>query len=134
MCYSVGQISFGNSEIENVDSKQFVFGVKNIVTELLMDTVKVCDDGMKVDVIIKSVKSPSSALSVGVFEMKSQKTIVECEVIVDGVSYYGEGENSVDVATTLIELSNPDIPFERSSFAAALKKSLITCFEQIDWE
>jgi selenocysteine lyase/cysteine desulfurase len=57
-----------------------------------------------------------------------------CEVIVDGVSYYGEGENSVDVATTLIELSNPDIPFERSSFAAALKKSLITCFEQIDWE
>ena len=133
VCYSVGKITFGNSEIENVDSSQFVFGVKNMTLELLMDTVKVCDGGKSVDVIIKSVKTPSSSISIGVFESKSQKTIVECEVIVDDVSYYGEGQNNVDVTTTIIELSNPDIPFERSSFAAALKKSLETCFEQISW-
>lgn len=133
VCYSVGQIKFGESEIENVDSVQFVFGVRNIVTELLMDKVTLCDKGNDVTVIIKSVKSPSSSLSIGFFESKKQTTIVSCEVIVDGVEYYGDGENNVDVATTIIELSNPDLPFERSSFAAALKKSLETCFEQISW-
>lgn len=133
MCYSIRHITFGSSEIEDVDSAQFVFGVKNMVLELISDKAMICENGQPVDVQIKSVKTPSSSFSIGVFESKSQKTIVECEVIVDDVSYYGEGENNVDVTTTLLELSNPDLPFERSSFAAALKKSLVSCFEQISW-
>jgi len=133
MCYSIRHITFGSSEIEDVDSAQFVFGVKNMVLELISDKAMICENGQPVDVQIKSVKTPSSSFSIGAFESKSQKTIVECEVIVDDVSYYGEGENNVDVTTTLLELSNPDLPFERSSFAAALKKSLVSCFEQISW-
>lgn len=133
VCYSIRHITFGSSEIEDVDSAQFVFGVKNMVLELISDNAMICDNGQPVDVHIKSVKTPSSSFSIGIFESKSQKTIVECEIIVDDVSYYGEGENNVDVTTTLLELSNPDIPFERSSFAAALKKSLVSCFEQVDW-
>jgi len=133
MCYSIRHITFGSSEIEDVDSAQFVFGVKNMVLELISDKAMICENGQPVDVQIKSVKTPSSSFSIGAFESKSQKTIVECEVIVDDVSYYGEGGNNVDVTTTLLELSNPDLPFERSSFAAALKKSLVSCFEQISW-
>ena len=133
VCYSIRHITFGSSEIEDVDSAQFVFGVKNMVLELISDKAMICDNGQPVDVQIKSVKTPSSSFSIGVFESKSQKTIVECEVVVDDVSYFGEGENNVDVTTTLLELSNPDLPFERSSFAAALKKSLVSCFEQISW-
>jgi hypothetical protein len=132
-CYSVPSIKFGNSEIENVDSAQFVFGVKNMCLELMMDVTKVCDGGVPVEVNILSVKSPSSSFSIGFFESKTQKTIVEVEVLVDGEVYYGDGENNVDVQTTIAEMSNPDIPFDRSSFSSALKKGLQKCFDQIKW-
>jgi hypothetical protein len=47
------------------------------------------------------------------------------------VKYIGVGESTTDVKSTCIELQDENLPFEKTAFSGALKKSLQDAISQI---
>jgi hypothetical protein len=83
-----------------------------------------CDDGKPVEVTIISVDAPTTGIQIGPFEFKSKKTVVKTKVVMGGKEYYGTGKAKTNVAATLMQLQDEELPFERTEFSVALKKSL----------
>jgi hypothetical protein len=129
-CYSVKHIE-SHAKIENINPKRFTLGVKQITEEIISEKYKICDEGDSVSVIVESIEAPTTGIAIGPFEMKRKVTIVTTKLIINNKEYIGVGESKVDVKSTFIELQDENIPFEKSTFSAALKKSLIDAVGKI---
>jgi len=129
-CYSVKHVE-SRANIENISPKRFTLGVKQITEEVMSERYSICEDGDSVSVIIESIEAPTTGVAIGPFEMKRKVTIVTTKIIINGKEYIGVGEGKVDVKSTFIELQDENLPFEKSSFSAALKKSLVDAVNKI---
>jgi hypothetical protein len=123
-CYSVKHVE-SRANIEGISPKRFTLGVKQITEEVISEKYSICEDGDSVSVIVESIEAPTTGIAIGPFEMKRKVTIVTTKIIINGKEYIGVGESKIDVKSTFIELQDENIPFEKSSFSAALKKSLM---------
>ena len=123
-CYSVKHVE-SRANIEGISPKRFTLGVKQITEEVRSEKYSICEDGDSVSVIVESIEAPTTGVAIGPFEMKRKVTIVTTKIIINGKEYVGVGESKIDVKSTFIELQDENIPFEKSSFSAALKKSLM---------
>jgi len=103
---------------------------KQIVTELVNDKYALCDDGRPVTVEILSIEAPTKGIRVGPFEFKQKKTIVKTKITMDGKEYFGEGTNKTSVSSTILQLQDENLPFERTEFSSALRKSLESAFKK----
>ena len=92
--------------------------------EILSEKYQLCSDGRPVEVTVLSIEAPTTGVQVGPFEFKQKKTIVKTKVVIDGKEYYGEGTNKTTATSTLLQLQDENLPFERTEFSVALKKSL----------
>jgi hypothetical protein len=106
-------------------------GVKQITEEVLSEKYSICEDGKPVSVVIESIEAPTTGISIGPFEKKRKVTIVTLRVTIDDKDYIGVGESKIDIKSTFIELQDENIPFEKSSFSAGLKKALINAVNKI---
>jgi protein-disulfide isomerase len=123
-CYSVKHVE-SRANIEGISPKRFTLGVKQITEEVISEKYSICEDGDSVSVIVESIEAPTTGIAIGPFEMKRKVTIVTTKININGKEYVGVGESKIDVKSTFIELQDENIPFEKSSFSAALKKSLM---------
>lgn len=122
-CYTVKSVE-SLAKIENINPKRFTLGVKQITEEIISEKYKICEDGDSISVVIESIEAPTTGISIGPFEKKRKVTIVTVKLIISNKEYIGVGESKTDVKSTFIELQDENIPFEKSAFSAALKKSL----------
>jgi hypothetical protein len=122
-CYTVKNVE-SLTKIENINPKRFTLGVKQITEEIISEKYKICEDGDSISVVIESIEAPTTGISIGPFEKKRKVTIVTVKLIINNKEYIGVGESKTDVKSTFIELQDENIPFEKSAFSAALKKSL----------
>jgi hypothetical protein len=129
-CYSVKHVE-SRANIEGVSPKRFTLGVKQITEEVISEKYSICENGDSVSVIVLSIEAPTTGIAIGPFEMKRKITIVTTKIIINNKEYIGVGEGKVDVKSTFIELQDENLPFEKSSFSAALKKSLIDSVNKI---
>ena len=129
-CYSVKHVE-SRANIEGVSPKRFTLGVKQITEEVISEKYSICEDGDSVSVIVESIEAPTTGIAIGPFEMKRKVTIVTTKIIINNKEYIGVGEGKVDVKSTFIELQDENLPFEKSSFSAALKKSLVDAVNKI---
>ena len=129
-CYSVKHVE-SRANIEGVSPKRFTLGVKQITEEVISEKYSICENGDSVSVIVLSIEAPTTGIAIGPFEMKRKVTIVTTKIIIHDKEYIGVGEGKVDVKSTFIELQDENLPFEKSSFSAALKKSLIDSVNKI---
>lgn len=129
-CYSVKHVE-SRANIEGVSPKRFTLGVKQITEEVISEKYSICENGDSVSVIVLSIEAPTTGIAIGPFEMKRKVTIVTTKIIINNKEYIGVGEGKVDVKSTFIELQDENLPFEKSSFSAALKKSLIDSVNKI---
>ena len=129
-CYSVKHVE-SRANIEGVSPKRFTLGVKQITEEVISEKYSICENGDSVSVIVLSIEAPTTGVAIGPFEMKRKVTIVTTKIIINNKEYIGVGEGKVDVKSTFIELQDENLPFEKSSFSAALKKSLIDSVNKI---
>ena len=129
-CYSVKHVE-SRANIEGVSPKRFTLGVKQITEEVISEKYSICENGDSVSVIVLSIEAPTTGIAIGPFEMKKKVTIVTTKIIINDKEYIGVGEGKVDVKSTFIELQDENLPFEKSSFSAALKKSLIDSVNKI---
>ncbi len=122
-CYTVKNVE-SLAKIENINPKRFTLGVKQITEEIISEKYKICEDGDSISVVIESIEAPTTGISIGPFEKKRKVTIVTVKLIISNKEYIGVGVSKTDVKSTFIELQDENIPFEKSAFSAALKKSL----------
>jgi hypothetical protein len=122
-CFTVKSVQTKDS-IQGINPKRFTLGVKQITEEIISEKYKICEDGDSVSVVIQSIEAPTTGISIGPFEKKRKVTIVTVKLIINNKEYIGVGESKTDVKSTFIELQDENIPFEKSAFSAALKKSL----------
>jgi hypothetical protein len=122
-CYSVSKLE-NLTENSDLSSKKFVFGLKQLTEELMGEKYSICEDGLPVNVSITSIESPTVGINIGPFMIKKKNTIVKVIVVKDGVEYSGEGSAKLSVKASFAELRDENLPFEKSTFASAVKKAL----------
>jgi len=129
-CYTVKGVE-NKTENPDLSSKRFTFGVKQITEELISEKYDLCEDGSAVVVNILSIEAPSIGINIGPFMIKKKITEVKTEVIIDGKVYNGFGSAKLAVKAGFAELRDENLPFEKSVFASAIKKSLQNAIENI---
>jgi hypothetical protein len=122
-CYSVSKVE-NLTENPDLSSKKFVFGLKQLTEELMGEKYTICEDGLPIHVAITSIESPTVGINIGPFMIKKKNTIVKVIVLKDGIEYTGEGSAKLSVKASFAELRDENLPFEKSTFASAVKKAL----------
>lgn len=122
-CYSVSKVE-NLTENPDLSSKKFVFGLKELTEELMGEKYTICEDGLPIHVAITSIESPTVGINIGPFMIKKKNTIVKVIVLKDGIEYIGEGSAKLSVKASFAELRDENLPFEKSTFASAVKKAL----------
>ena len=129
-CYTVTEVK-SSVELEEMKSKRVIFGVKQIAEEILSEKYSLCKDGSPVTIEIYSIEAPSLGISIGPFTKLKKETIVKVRVFKDGKEYMGEGSANMTVKATLIDLNDENLPFSKTTFAGAVKKSLVDAISKM---
>lgn len=129
-CYTVREIT-NKTQNESLSSKKYVFGVKQMTEEILSQKYSICVEGKTVNVNILSIEAPTVGINIGPFMIRKKETIVKTEILFDGETYIGEGSAKLSVKATFAELKDDNLPFEKSVFASAIKKSLQDAINKI---
>ena len=127
VCYFISSV-ITLAHMNGVPDTKLTYGAKQIVTELVNDKYALCDNGKPVTVEILSIEAPTKGIRVGPFEFKQKKTVVKTKITMDGKEYFGEGTNKTSVSSTILQLQDENLPFERTEFSSALRKSLESAF------
>jgi hypothetical protein len=128
MCFYVAGVT-SQSNLAGIDNNKFTFGVRQMTEDILSnDGIVLCDSSSEsaspVYVTITDIKAPTQGVRIGPFEFKQKVTIVEVDVAIGSQVYHGVGKTKTNVAATLLQLQDDNIPFDRTEFSVALKKSL----------
>ena len=129
-CYTVKSVE-NKTENPDLSSKRFTFGVKQITEELISDKLNLCEDGSPIVINILSIEAPSVGINIGPFMIKKKITEVKTQVIFDGKVLDGFGVAKLSVKAGFAELRDENLPFEKSVFASAVKKSLENAIEKL---
>ena len=129
VCYFISSV-ITLAHMNGVPDTKLTYGAKQIVTELVNDKYALCDNGRPVTVEILSIEAPTKGIRVGPFEFKQKKTVVKTKITMDGKEYFGEGTNKTSVSSTILQLQDENLPFERTEFSSALRKSLESAFQK----
>jgi len=127
LCYFISSV-MTLAHMNGVPDSKLTYGAQQIVTELVNDKYALCDNGRPVTVEILSIEAPTKGIRIGPFEFKQKKTIVKTKITMDGKEYFGEGSNKTSVSSTILQLQDENLPFERTEFSSALRKSLESAF------
>ena len=122
-CYEVTSVK-SSVEAPEMKRERVLFGIKQITEEVLSEKFSLRNNGSPVFVEIVSIEAPTVGISVGPFMMKKKETVVKVKILKDDVEYLGEGTAKVSVKATFIDLNDENLPFSKTSFAGAVKKSI----------
>lgn len=128
-CYTVTNVE-NKTDNPDLSSKRFTFGVKQITEELISDKLILCDNGKSIVVNITSIEAPSIGINIGPFMIKKKITEVKTQVIFDDKVLEGVGSAKLSVSASFAELRDDNLPFEKSVFASAIKKSIENAIEK----
>jgi len=122
-CYKVERV-VSTAEIEELNQRRIIFGIKQMVEEVLSEKYDLCEDGKPVFVEVLSIEAPSKGFSLGPFQKKSKETVVKIKVIINNEDLIGEGLAKTSVQSTFLDLNDENLPFEKTTFASAVKKAV----------
>jgi hypothetical protein len=123
-CYKVEKV-FATADAPEMNSNRVIFGIKQITEEVLSEKFSICQDGSPIIVEIVSIEAPTTGIAIGPFTATKKETIVKIKITKDGKEYIGEGTAKTTVKSTFIELKDSNLPFEKTTFASAVKKSIV---------
>lgn len=123
VCYFVASV-ISLASINGISEEKFTFGVRQITEEIVGESSPLCPDGSPIYVTVQEIKAPTQGIRVGPFEFKQKKTFVTVKVTKDGVEHIGIGTAKMNVAATLLQLQDENLPFEQTEFSIAMKKAI----------
>jgi len=122
-CYKVERV-VSTAEIEELNQRRIIFGIKQMTEEVLSEKYDLCVDGKPIFVEVVSIEAPSKGISLGPWQRKKKETIVKIKVIIDNKQLFGEGLAKTSIKSTFIDLNDEKLPFEKTAFASAVKKAI----------
>ena len=122
-CYTVKNVTT-EVEMEEISQRRIIFGIKQMMEDVISDKYDICLDGKPVEVKVTSIEAPTTGISIGPWTKVSKKTIVTLLVYIDGKIIEVEGKAKSTVKATFIDLNNENLPFSKTVFASAVKKAL----------
>ena len=128
VCYFVASV-MSLASINGIEQEKFTFGVRQITEEIVGQQAPLCPDGSPVYVVVNEIKAPTQGIRIGPFEFKQKKTFVTVTVTKDGKEYVGTGTAKMNVAATLLQLQDDNLPFEQTEFSIAIKKAIIDALD-----
>jgi len=122
-CYTVTKVST-QVEIEEIGKKRIIFGIKQMVEDIISDKHTLCLEGIPVEVQIVSIEAPTTGIELGPWTKISKKTIIKMLIFIGDKKIEVEGKAKSTVGSTFIDISNSILPFSKTTFASAVKKSI----------
>ena len=123
VCYFVASV-MSLASINGIEQEKFTFGVRQITEEIVGQEAPLCPDGSPIYVVVEEIKAPTQGIRIGPFEFKQKKTYVTVKVTKDGKESTGVGTAKMNVAATLLQLQDENLPFEQTEFSIAVKKAI----------
>ena len=124
VCYFVASV-MSMASIAGIPEEKFAFGVRQITEEIVGQEAPLCPDGSPIYVVVNEIKAPTQGVRIGPFEFKQKKTFVTVTITKDGKEYVGTGTAKMNVAATLLQLQDDNLPFEQTEFSIAVKKAVV---------
>jgi hypothetical protein len=112
------------ASIKDIPQEKFTFGVRQITEEIVGQEAPLCPDGSPIYVVVNEIKAPTQGVRIGPFEFKQKKTFVTVTVTKDGKESVGVGTAKMNVAATLLQLQDENLPFEQTEFSVAVKRAI----------
>ena len=122
-CYTVNEVST-QIEMKEISKNRIIFGIKQIMEDIISDKYELCMDGKPVTIVVKSIEAPTTGIELGPWTKVSKKTIVTLLLYIDGKEIEVVGKAKSTVESTLIDLNNDKLPFNKTTFSSAVKKSI----------
>jgi hypothetical protein len=122
-CYTVTIVST-QIEMKEISKNRIIFGIKQIMEDVISDKYELCMDGKPVTIIVKSIEAPTTGIELGPWSKASKKTIVKLLIDVDGKEIEVTGKAKSTVESTFIDLNNEKLPFNKTTFSSAIKKAI----------
>ena len=123
VCYFVASV-MSLASIAGIPEEKFTFGVRQITEEIVGQQAPLCPDGSPIYVVVNEIKAPTQGVRIGPFEFKQKKTFVTVTVTKDGKESVGVGTAKMNIAATLLQLQDENLPFEQTEFSVAVKKAV----------
>ena len=123
VCYFVASV-LSLASIKDIPEEKFTFGVRQITEEIVGQEAPLCPDGSPIYVVVNEIKAPTQGVRIGPFEFKQKKTFVTVTVTKDGKESVGVGTAKMNIAATLLQLQDENLPFEQTEFSVAVKKAI----------
>ena len=123
VCYFVASV-MSLATIKDIPEEKFTFGVRQITEEIVGQEAPLCPDGSPIYVVVEEIKAPTQGVRIGPFEFKQKKTFVTVKVTKDGKETTGVGTAKMNVAATLLQLQDENLPFEQTEFSVAVKRAI----------
>lgn len=123
VCYFVASV-MSLASINGIEQEKFTFGVRQITEEIVGQQAPLCPDGSPIYVVVEEIKAPTQGIRIGPFEFKQKKTYVTVKVTKDGKESVGVGTAKMNVAATLLQLQDENLPFEQTEFSIAVKRAI----------
>ena len=124
VCYFVASV-LSLASIKDIPEEKFTFGVRQITEEIVGQEAPLCPDGSPIYVVVNEIKAPTQGVRIGPFEFKQKKTFVTVTITKDGKESVGVGTAKMNVAATLLQLQDDNLPFEQTEFSIAVKKAVV---------
>ena len=117
------QEGFGALGVKNVQ-KRITFGIKQMMEDVISDKYDLCMDGKPVEVVVKSIEAPQTGIQIGPWTKTKKETIVTLVISMDGKVFEVVGKAKSTVKSTFIDLNDDELPFNKTTFASAVKKAI----------
>jgi len=110
--------------MKEISKNRIIFGIKQIMEDIISDKYELCMDGKPVTIVVKSIEAPTTGIELGPWTKVSKKTIVTLLLYIDGKEIEVVGKAKSTVESTLIDLNNDKLPFNKTTFSSAVKKAI----------
>ena len=123
-----------STQIQKIDGRDPLFGVKETVEELLIEkgyTPQDSGEGFDVQVSIDSIYSPQELLNIMGIQWLKKEYIVETTVCIGSGCFKGVGERKTFVFAMFLNVENNEVPLNRKAFSKALQEALKNTTKQL---
>lgn len=123
-----------STQIQKIDGRDPLFGVKETVEELLIEkgyTPQDSGEGFDVQVSIDSIYSPQELLNIMGIQWLKKDYIVETTVCIGSGCFKGVGERKTFVFAMFLNVENNEVPLNRKAFSKALQEALKNTTKQL---
>ena len=122
------------TQIQKIDGRDPLFGVKETVEELLIEKGYMPNDsgsGFDVHVSIDSIYSPQQLLNIAGLQWLRKDYIVKTSICIGESCFQSVGERKTFIFAMFLNVENNEVPLNRKAFSKALQESLTKTTKQL---